>query len=297
MRTFDALTVPRLLFWQLKNIAILTFLAALVVGAEELTGQVAGVLPDVPVSVLGAAIGIYVSFRTNSAYDRWWEARKLWGQLVNTSRHFCAEALAYVGAGPECAALILRQALYVHVLRCDLRREALGEDEDVSRALEEAEENLARLPTSFTTALLRKQLIEVTQSHRSGKLDALQLQSLDRSLATLLDVQGGCERIRNTPLPPGYGYIAEMLIRLYAVVLPLAIADDLHWLALPVSLVVCLSLKLINEVGRVLEDPFTNSWEALPLLSICRTIERDLREALGLSSVSIPAAAPNAIVR
>ena len=297
MRTFHTLSLLRLILWQRRNIAILASLTTLVVIAEQLTGSVAGRLPDVPIAVLGSAIGIFVSFRTNSAYDRWWEARKLWGQLVNTSRHFCAEVVSYLGQHPACASLVLRQALYAHVLRCELSDESLQEDHDVQRTEAEAHEDLARMSTGAATALLRKQLSELASLARDGEIDGLQLSSLDRSLAILLDVQGGCERIRNTPLPPGYGYIAEMQIRAYALILPLAIADDLHWLALPVSLYVCLALKLISEVGRVLEDPFTHSWEALPLLSLCRVIERDLREALGLGAPSIPEAKPNAIVR
>ena len=94
-------------------------------GRRAVSGEVAGVLPDVPVSVLGAAIGIYVSFRTNSAYDRWWEGRKLWGQLTNSCRHLTAEVLAYL-PHPEQEGvrrhLIQRLITYVHVLRCELRR-------------------------------------------------------------------------------------------------------------------------------------------------------------------------------
>ena len=103
MQTVDALSTFRLLRWQARNIAIFMGLSIAVVVGEELSGKLAGVLPQTPITVLGAAIGIYASFRTNSAYDRWWEGRKLWGQLVNTSRHFTQQALAYVGDGPARA--------------------------------------------------------------------------------------------------------------------------------------------------------------------------------------------------
>jgi putative membrane protein len=269
-------------------------LSVLVVIGEELTGEVAGVLPDLPVTVLGAAIGIFVSFRTNSAYDRWWEGRKLWGQLVNSSRHFCAQTLAYL-ALPSLAArrrvLILQQVLYVHALRCELRSEAVAADPDIERVASECEVDVAASAASLTTRLLRRQLQELAQLADKGELDARRLQTLDQTLATLLDVQGGCERIRNTPLPPNYARIAELLIRTYAILLPLAIVDDLHWLAIPVSIVVCLAFKLISEVGRVLEDPFTRDWDALPLHALSRTIERNLRDAVG--DAAPPAATPD----
>jgi putative membrane protein len=242
----------------------------------------------VPVSVLGGAIGIYVSFRTNSAYDRWWEGRRLWGQLVNSSRHYASQLLAYLGPVTDVAPLILLQALYVHALRVSLRGRPLSSDAETVRLADELGEELSELRSSPCTTLLRKQLTAVTQRVDSFKLDPLRLHNLDRTLATLLDVQGGCERIKNTPLPPGYGYIAELLIRVYAIVLPMALVDDLQWLALPVSLLICLSLKLISEVGRVLEEPFTAAWEALPLLTLSHTIERDLREALGLPAADLP---------
>jgi putative membrane protein len=293
MLTFRS-SVLQLLRWQLKNFAIFMSLSIAVVVAEQLTGVVAGVLPDVPVTVLGSAIGIYVSFRTNSAYDRWWEGRKLWGQLVNSSRHFCAQTLAYLSAESQrssCRELVLHQILYVHALRCELRGEPVAQDPDVARMASECSVSVDLALPALTTRLLRGQLRDLSALTAEGSLDARKLQSFDTTLATLLDVQGGCERIRNTPLPPAYARIAELLIRTYAVLLPLAIVDDLHWLAIPVSIMVCLAFKLISEVGRILEDPFTRAWDALPLHALSRTIERNLRDAIG--DIQPPAAQPD----
>jgi len=285
MQNYEALSTFRLLRWQIKNIAIFMSLSIVVVIAEQLThGQVAGILPAVPVTVLGAAIGIYVSFRTNSAYDRWWEGRKLWGQLVNSSRHFCAQTLAYLpgeAVRSTCRELVLHQILYVHALRCELRGDVVAQDPDVQRMASECSVRVDINQPALTTRLLRGQLRELSSLTADGVLDSRKLQSFDVTLAALLDVQGGCERIRNTPLPPSYARITELLIRTYAVLLPLAIVDDLHWVAIPVSIVVCLAFKLISEVGRVLEDPFTRAWDALPLHALSRTIERNLRDAIG----------------
>jgi ion channel-forming bestrophin family protein len=286
--------ISRLLRWQRKNIVIFTSFSILVVIAEELTGELAGLLPTAPITVLGSAIGIYVSFRSSAAYDRWWEARKLWGQLVNSSRHLASQVLAYLPGSESRAVgrqLVMRQALYAHLLRCDLRHEQMGADSDVRRLLDEGSLDVDVSVPGITTQLLRMQLQTLGALGAAGKLDMRMLQSIDQTLASLLDVQGGCERIRNTPLPPGYGRIAELLIRIYAVLLPLGILGDLHWLAIPVSIVVCLSFKLISEVGRVLEDPFGSDWEALPLQAISTTIERNLRDALGEQAP--PAVLPN----
>jgi putative membrane protein len=106
------------------------------------------------------------------------------------------------------------------------------------------------------------------------------LQRIDAVVAEIYGVQGGCEKIKNTPFPHDYGAIAEVLIRTYAVLLPMAIIDALHWWAIPVAILVCLAFKLVDEVGRSLEDPFTSAANALPLAALCRTIERDLWAAL-----------------
>ncbi|HEY6878817.1 MAG TPA: bestrophin family ion channel [Polyangiales bacterium] len=291
MQTIEAISTFRLLRWQAHNIAVFTGLSIAVVVAEELSGKLAGMLPQTPITVLGAAIGIYCSFRTNSAYDRWWEGRRLWGQLVNSSRHFTAQMLAYVHAD-KARTLVLRHILYVHALRCELRGEALMSDLDIARVNKEFNAGEDPSRPSLCTRILRRQLSALTELANGNQLDARRLQSVDQTLSVLLDVQGGCERIRNTPFPPSYGRITELLIRTYAVLLPLAIIDDLEWWSIPISIVVCLSFKLISEVGAILEDPFTQAWDALPLHALSRTIERNLRDALG--DHQPPAAEPDA---
>jgi ion channel-forming bestrophin family protein len=295
MEDDGSISTRSLLRGQLGGALVLMSLSVAVVTAEELTGEVGGLLPDVPVTVLGAAIGIYVSFRTNSAYERWWEGRKLWGQLVNTSRHLCAQLFAYLPDQAASTRLTERHILYVHSLRCELRREPVRKDPDVQRLTNGCPDEPLE-PPALTTRILRRQLRELAALHRAGALDARQLQSFDQSLATLLDVQGGCERIRNTPLPPSYGRIAELLIRTHAVVLPLAIVDDLHWLALPVSVVICMAFRLINEVGRTLENPFTRDRDALPLHAISLTIEQNLSDALGLPPPPKPQRDPRGVL-
>jgi ion channel-forming bestrophin family protein len=275
-----------LLRWQWKP-ALLFMSAAIVVVLAEKSELVEELkLSALPLAIVGGAIGIFVSFRTNSAYDRWWEGRKLWGQLVNVSRHFTSQVLAYLGADDRATrtaarALVRRHIGYVHVLRCVLRKQPPLADPEVTRFIGEDEQRVLRHESSMTHALLHRQLEELTALANRGVLDARRLQSLDESIRVALDVQGGCERIKNTPMPRGYGFIAERLIQIFGVLLPLALVDDLGWLTIPLSLVVCLAFTLINEVGRVLEDPFTMFWPALPLSALSRTIEINLRQRLG----------------
>ena len=284
-----------LLSWQWKSVLLFFLSSTAIVLFEHVFVEHAhhAYLPVTPVVVVGGAIGIFVSFRTNSAYDRWWEGRKLWGALVNASRHFTTQVLTYLpGAGVDREppvpselqkALVRRHIAYVHALRVLMRGESLAEDADFRAFV--AGDELARVvaESNPTHALLHTQMRALVSECDAGRLDALRMQSFDETLRVLLDIQGGCERIKKTPFPRGYGFIADRLIMLYGLLLPLGLVGNIDndWIAIPLTLLVCLSFLLISEVGRVLEDPFTNFWPALPLSALSKTIEINLRQRLG----------------
>jgi len=286
-------SVLTLLTWQWRAVLTYVGLATLIVVAHEHLGKTWLAVPALPLTVLGAAIGIFVSFRTNSCYDRWWEGRRLWGQLVNTSRHFASQVLEYAEPlGPEIRALqsamVRRHIAYVHTLRCTLRDEEPTRDTDVPRYLDTTEfATLADEPNP-NHALVHLQIRDIAQLARLGAVDGLRLQQLDRSIAVLLDVQGGCERIKKTPFPQSYGFVATKLIGAYILMLPLGLVDRVQWLAIPISVLVCLAFRLIDEVGDVLEDPFTAQPMALPLQAISTGIEIDLCKRLGVEPLPEP---------
>ncbi len=281
-----------LLAWQWKNTLIFTFASTTVFVLHQILGFDWLRLPALPLGVVGGALGIFVSFRTNSAYDRWWEGRKLWGRMINTSRHLALQVLAYLpangGAPSEKQQRIIRRHIaYVHALRCLLRGQRPFDDEDFKRTLPddpgplEAESNL-------TTALLGKQLHEVTSMSHEKEFDEFRLSNLDLSIRSLLDIQGGCERIKKTPMPRGYGFIAERLVHYFSFLFPMAVVSELHAWTIPVSLLVCMAFALISEAGRVLEDPFTMFWNGLPLSAISRMIEVNLEERMGTPRDQLP---------
>lgn len=276
-----------LLQWQMSSVVIYAAAGGVAAGVHVLLGWDFMVLPIVPLSIVGAALGIFVSFRTNSAYDRWWEGRKLWGRLINSSRMFCTQVTTYLQPSddPQVTAavdrIVRRHAGYVHTLRCLLRKQDPLEDRDAIRTLSEEDRAMLRFRTNMTHALLQQQQAELVALSHSGHLDPFQLASIDRTIAALLDIQGGCERIKKTPLPKGYGFIAETLIRYFALLLPFAIVPQLGLLVIPANVLVCLSFALISEAGRVLEDPFTMYFNGLPLSDMSTTIETNLLEVLG----------------
>lgn len=283
-------SVFRLLRWQWKLVLLFTVSSSLVYYAYAHLGWTFLKLPTSPLAIVGAALGIFVSFRTNSAYERWWEGRKLWGRMINSSRHFTTQVVSYLCSSESVSEeqlteqrkeLVYRHAAYVHSLRCLLRQQDPFADEHVQFFLSDEQRDELKRESNLTHALLQLQSDQLTVCADNGCLTEMRLHSFDRTIAALLDIQGGCERIKKTPMPRGYGFIAERLIAIYGVLFPLCIVAELGFWSIPINVLVCLSFALISESGRVLEDPFTMFWNGLPLSNISKMIEVNARQRLG----------------
>lgn len=282
MMVSNRITVLGLLGWQWRR-AVLYSAAAVV---AQLLHIVAGwrhlVLPSLPIAVVGGAIGIFVSFRTNSCYARWWEGRQLWGRILNTSRHLASQVLAALGDDDDDArAVVRRQIAYAHVLRCALRDQDPWADPAVQSFTTDDERARWRGDRNPASALLHTQRVALTRLCDAGRFSDLRLSAMDQSLAVLLDAQGGCERIKKTPFPRGYAFISDRLVIAFGCMLPFALVKDLDWFTVPMNLLICGAFTLIGEAGRVLEDPFTMFWNGLPLSAISATIELNLRQRMG----------------
>ena len=268
-------------FWQ-RTTAVLCVLVSTLIAVIHGFGYLPTWMhfPSFPLAVVGGALGIFISFRTNSAYQRWWEGRKLWGRLINTSRHVCTQAITYL---PKESAeeTVLRQCAYVHALRTGLRDEDAFADEHILRNMQPEEVDGLPGSTNLNHALLNRHMALFKQHHTDRHITDFQLSDFDESVRHLLDIQGGAERIKKTPFPPVYGFLATRLTQIYAILLPLVLVDTVSYWVIPANLVICMAFQLINEVGRTLENPFTTFWPALPLSAMSLTIERNLRQALG----------------
>ncbi len=281
-------SVIRLLLWQWKKVLLFIVSAAAVAYTHIVLGWEWIRLPPAPVTVVGAALGIFVSFRTNSAYDRWWEGRKLWGRMINSSRHFATQVLSFLptedGKPSELQrTLVMRHVAYVHALRVLLRLQKPDDDEDIQRTIGDDAPLIKR--SNLTHSLLHEQQKALADAASRGELDELRLQAMDLTIAKLLDIQGGCERIKKTPLPRGYGFIADRLIVAFGVLFPITLISELGWWIIPTNVLVTLSFALISEAGRVLEDPFNMFFNGLPLSQISRMIEVNTRELMGDSEL------------
>ncbi len=258
-------------------------------------------IPPSAVSALSAALAIFLAFRNSSAYDRWWEARKLWGALVNASRSFSRQVLSLLGAldsDPAAQAeavsrlqqrLVYRQIAFAHALRLMLRQQQDAYSRELSPLL--APDELERVATSTNAPLLILQLQaeDVRQAARTGGLDVYRQLRLDETLSIFSDIQGGCERIKNTPLPRQYDYFPRLFLYLYSVLLPFSLVPHLGLATPLLSVPVSFVFLVLESIGRLNEAPFENRIQDVPLTALCRTIERNLRDLLQERELPPPA--------
>jgi putative membrane protein len=257
----------------------------LVIGHTPLGLDVINLSP-LPFQLVGVALSIFLGFRNNACYDRWWEARRLWGQLINTSRSLARQTLTLPRAPKEQAelrawqeAFVLETIGFVYALKSLLRTEV---QLDVLRPFfaPEVYEQVV-LQRSPPNAVLRHLGDRLAYAVERGWIDNIQRTVLEQSLTTLTDIQGACERIKNTPVPLSYTALTHRIVGLYCFGLPFGIFSTVGPLTPVVVAFVGFSFLGLDVVGTQLEDPFETDPNDLPLSAMARTIEIDLLQLLG----------------
>lgn len=234
---------------------------------------------DLPMPLIGSALAIVISLRNNAAYARWWEARQLWGGVVNNSRTLARQVRLYLPGHPAQAAITDLAIAYAHALRCHLRRQEPWQP--IIPLVPEPTLAWLRTQGNVPDALLAAIADQLATLLRGHALDSIQTAALSDTLAQIGNMQGGAERIKNTPMPRQYTVFPRLFAQVFCVLLPLAMVPELG-LATPLgsSLVGFLFLAL-DRAGRDLEDPFENTAYDVPLASISRTVEINLNSLLG----------------
>ena len=260
-------------------------------------------IPDLIISVLGAALGILLGFRTNSAYARWWEARQLWGALVNSSRSLARQAIAFtrdLGGEQQAAGerfahdLVYAQMAFVHSLRCHLRKQSSWEA--ITPFLNEKVLTKLREEQNVPAAILQYMGEHTADGASKGLITEWRLTRMDSTFTDLANVQGGCERIKNTPLPRQYDHYPELFVQAYCVLLPFVLVDELKLLTPIVTLAVGFVFLTLNRIGKNLEDPFENTVYDTPMTALSRTIEINLRQTLGETQLPPPLQPENGVL-
>ena len=294
--------VRRFIFRNLALIFLVFLTVELIVLASPYTDVFeTDVFSATAVGLLATVVGIFIVFRFNEAYQRWWEARILWGGLVNESRNFAREVMTFIK--PDRAAhvstdeeakeiqrrLIYRHLAYCNALRLSLRRQDAWEELAPFLSAEERQAlgAYANKPTRLTFLQAR----ELESLFDTSVSQSMLLTRLDATMNRLLDIQGGCERIKNTAFPDEVRFISKAMVWLSAVAVPIAFlsaSHEIHALEILAVVVIALSFMVVEQLGASLKNPFENLDNDTPMTALCRTIEIDLRQQLGETELPPP---------
>ena len=266
-----------------KHIALrslmVTLLASAIVMVEALRPAYFSGVSAIPFTLLGLSLSIFMSFRNNACYDRWYEGRKLWGEMIMDIRSMTRET--QIIKHPTQRANILRNLCgFAHALNARLR----GENEQ-----SEARDWLSFSPSGATPNISERILREVGQQcselAEAGHISEWRYTLMETRLVNLTRTLTFCDRIKTTPLPFPYTLLLHRTIYLFCILLPFAMAESLGWLTPLFTAIVSYTFFGLDAIGDQLEDPFGRNEHDLPTDSMVRIIEREILEALGATEL------------
>ncbi len=239
-----------------------------------------------PFTLLGVALSLFLGFRNNAAYERWWEARKQWGQMVHEIRSLArsSETLLDLAAEQNMAGELRKELLswiaaHSHALRATLRHEDCRED--LLKWIDKAGVDKCLSHTNPADYCLRRAGRLIGKLYHRGDIDSIGLRILDEHLSRLSAVQASCERISNTPLPFAFTLLTRRTAYLYCYTLPFALISVWGLYSIIFTLMIAYTFLGLDVLSQELEDPFGRKANNLPLDSLCRINEVSITESLG----------------
>jgi putative membrane protein len=279
-----------------KSLLFTTLLAVAVTFTGGSLGGHRLTLSAIPFTLMGLPLAIFLGFRNNAAYDRYWEGRKQWGDLIARSRTLARQCLGLIDvavpfsaeadAGDVRARMLRRAIGFAHALRHHLRNS--DPQRELTAWLAAAEWTRVRPLPNLPQALMLEMGADLGQCLRERRIDPQLAQSVDATLTAMTGIATACERIRGTPIPFSYTLLLHRTAYLYCILLPFGLIDAIGDLTPVVTAVVAYTFFGLDALGDEIEEPFGASDHDLPLEAICRTIEIDLRAALGEPDLPAP---------
>lgn len=280
---------------------VVTLVAAVAVTFLRPEGLLLGTsLTVLPFTLIGLPLGIFLGFRNNTSYDRFWEGRKLWGGVVNATRTLARRILTMVSAADhsppsaEHLDLVYRVIAYAHCLRLHLRDDA--NNTELVPFLPASEVEALKAEANRPIAILQGLGDRFSNAWREGRVDSLHLPTLEEGLTELTNLQGGCERIKNTPIPFSYTVLIHRIVAFYCFALPFGIAETVGAMTPLVVFLVSYAFFGLDAIGDEIEEPFGLDPNDLPLTQITTMIEANLRQRLGELELPAMPIAENGVV-
>lgn len=240
-----------------------------------------------PFTLMGIAIAIFLGFRNSVSYERWWEARKQWGELLIGARALAREVATFGADDPALARRTARSvAAMVFALKHGLRR--TDPHDDLARRLEPALFERARAARNPASVILLGIAQDLDRARRAGILTDLQLQSIDRNLDRMTAAAGACERIAATPIPYTYRVLLNRTITVYCLLLPVGLTTTIGWLTPLVATFIAYTYVALDVIGEEIEEPFGTEPNDLALDAMSHGIEASICELVGEQPLSEP---------
>jgi len=253
-------------------------------------------LPEIPMvlpTVLGTSITLLLAFNVNQSYDRWWEARKIWGSIVNDSRSLILQIASFVidrdehGAAPVLERVVFRQIAFCYSLGQALRGRVsiTGEQEQLLSA-----EDLHFLSAQSNRPLgiLMRHQMEVRTLHQRRQINDFQQVQIDATLVRLCDAMGRAERIKSTVFPVTYRLFVHYFLYLFLIVMSMVLVRTLGAYEIPILMLLASTYFLLEKTALHMQDPFSDRPTDTPVTAIARTIEINLRQLIGNEDVPPP---------
>jgi putative membrane protein len=240
-------------------------------------------LKNIPLmhSLMGFAISMLLVFRTNTAYDRWWEGRKLWGALVNNSRNLSLKLAAILKEDDKSNRKFFSTSIpfFALALRNHLRQEttefALFDEDDQGHILAKIDQG-KHIPNQVAAQIFKR----VHVLHQQGKISGDELIVLNAELQSFADICGACERIKNTPIPFSYSVFIKKFIFIYVMTLPFGYVFSMGYYVIPVVTFIFYVLASLELVAEEIEDPFGEDANDLPMEKMAANIKKHVQEII-----------------
>src|ERR1700712_2187337 len=231
-------------------------------------------------TLLGFVISMLLVFRTNTAYDRWWEGRKLWGSLVNNSRNLAIKLTAILDTDDEENLSFFRKMIpaYSSALKNHLRHESTRTelfDTKAGHPLHEIDHE-KHVPNQIAGFMIKR----IIDLNKAGKINGEQLIILNSELQSFTEICGGCERIKNTPIPYSYSVFLKKFIFIYIMTLPFGYVFSLGYIVIPVVAFIFYVLASLELIAEEIEDPFGGDPNDVPTDKIAENIQNHIHEVL-----------------
>lgn len=248
-------------------------------------------LPELPLAIptfLGTAMSVILGFKMSQSYDRWWEARKVWGALVNDSRSWVIQLQSFVSG--EQRELITRMSHRIIAFNYALGESLRGQDPiaSITRCSGSEDGQRAQRHQNKPLALLQMNAQELKRLREEGLIDTFSHVQMDNTLVRLCDSMGKAERINSTVFPVTYRIFLHFAIYLFVILLSVSLKEVSTLLEIPLLTLMALVFFMLEKTAYVLQDPFRNRPSDIPVTAISRTIEINVRQMLGETKVPEP---------